>query len=226
MSYGSKAAAVLLFLGACAGGGELREATERRRAEAATLPADTSRAVPAEPAGEYRVPAFLDGSAPAAPAKDAPAVTAAADTAPGGWSASRRESARQANRSHTLHGVRVGRNAGFDRLVLDFGAGPVPPYRIEYVDSPVRQCGTGDPVPLPGQGWLMVMLRATQAHDDQGRATVTRRNFDPATPMIRAVRMVCDFEGHVEIALAVQKPTPFRVLLVPSPNRLIVDVRQ
>jgi hypothetical protein len=120
----------------------------------------------------------------------------------------------------------VGRNAGFDRLVLDFGDSPVPPYHIEYVDSPVRACGSGEPVPVAGQGWLQVRLRASRAHDEAGNATVRDRQIVATTPVLREVEIICDFEGEVEVVLGVQTPNPYRVLVVPAPNRLIVDVRQ
>jgi hypothetical protein len=213
------AAALALLAGACGGGGELREATERRRVEAAADTAAPPAAPVVDTGGEYRVPAFVQAAAPAAPA--------AVDTAPAApeWGTSPRQAGREAARTHTLRGVRAGLNPGFERLVLDFGADPVPPYRIEYTDEPARACGTGDPVPVPGEARLRVLLRTTRAHDDQGHPTVVRHDFDPPTQAIRAVRMVCDFEGQVEIVLGVQERTPFRVLVVPSPNRLTVDVR-
>lgn len=216
-----------LVLAACtSGGGELREATERRRAQNAG--GDTA----AEPAaqdttGEFRLPAFVDttGAAPAAQADTVPAASAN----PAGqaeWSTSTRQAGKAGAKASILRGMRVGRNAGFDRLVLDFGNDPVPPYHVEYVDSPVRQCGSGEPVPVAGQGWLQVRLRGTQAHDDAGNATVRDRQIVATTPVLREVEIVCDFEGEVEVVMGVQTPNPYRVLVVPAPNRLIVDVRQ
>jgi hypothetical protein len=45
-------------------------------------------------------------------------------------------------------------------------------------------------------------------------------------PVLREVEMICDFEGQVEIVMGVQTPNPYRVLVEPTPNRLIVDVQQ
>lgn len=220
---------VLLLLAACGGsGGELREATERRRAE--TAGADTAAEVAARDTGEFRAPAFVDTSAAApapAPADTTPAP-APAGNPPGQpeWSAATRQGGREGGSTSTLRGMRVGQNAGFDRLVLDFGADPVPPYHVEYVDSPVHACGSGDPVPVAGEGFLLVRMRSAQAHDEAGRATVQQRQIVPRTPVLREVEMICDFEGMIEIVMGVQTPNPYRVLVVPAPNRLIVDVRQ
>jgi hypothetical protein len=216
-----------LVLAACSsGGGELREATERRRAENAG--GDTAADPGAQDtAGEYRLPVFVDttGATPAARADTVPAAEANPAGQPE-WSTSTRQAGKAGTRAAILRGMRVGRNAGFDRLVLDFGDSPVPPYHIEYVDSPVRHCGSGEPVPVAGQGWLQVRLRGSQAHDDAGNATVRDRQIVATTPVLREVEIVCDFEGEVEVVMGVQSPNPYRVLVVPTPNRLIVDVRQ
>lgn len=219
----------LILLAACSGGGgELREETARRRAENAVV----DSAAPGESvdsAGDFRLPAFVDtaASAPATPpaADTTPAAPAANPQGQAQWSASPREAGKAGANASILRGMRVGLNTGFDRLVLDFGDSPVPPYQIEYVDSPMRQCGSGDPVQVAGQGWLVVRLRSAQAHDDAGRATVRDRRIIPTTPLLRHVEIICDFEAQVEVVMGVQAPNPFRVLVVPTPNRLIVDVR-
>jgi hypothetical protein len=171
MTIGRHGFAFLALVAACSGGGgELREATERRRAENAgndTAPG----AVSVDTTGEYRLPAFVDtsGAAPAAASDTVPAA-GANPQGQAEWSTSTREAGKAGAGASILRAMRVGRNEGFDRLVLDFGDSAVPPYHIEYVDSPVRSCGSGEAVPVAGQGWLKVRLRAAQAHDDAGNA--------------------------------------------------------
>ena len=215
-----------LVLAACtSGGGELKDATERRRAENAG--SDTAAEPAAGDTGEYRLPVFVDTTG-AAPARAADTVPAAGATPAGQaeWTTGKREGGKAGASASILRGMRVGRNAGFDRLVLDFGTGPVPAYQVEYVDSPVHACGSGEAVPVAGQGWLKVRLRATQAHDNAGNATVRDRQIVATTPVLREVEIICDFEGEVEVVMGVQSPNPYRVLVVPTPNRLIVDVQQ
>lgn len=121
--------------------------------------------------------------------------------------------------------VRSARNDGFDRVVFQFADATVPGYSIEYVDRPVRQCGSGDVVPLLGGAWLSMRLEPAQAHDDRGRATVAQRSLSPGLPNILAITSICDFEGQVEWVAAVRSPTGFRVSELRDPARLVVDVK-
>lgn len=144
-------------------------------------------------------------------------------TPSGDWSAGTREK-RGGGGSATLVGVRVARNEGFDRIVFQFAGDRLPGYHVEYVDRPVRQCGSGDPVPLAGQGALLVRLEPAQAHDDRGAVTLQTRALQTQLPVLREARLVCDFEGQVAWALGVTAPNPFRVLTLSAPARVVVDV--
>lgn len=216
---------VALAAGACGDeGGELREATQRRRAEL-----DTTTAAPGDAAADTssRLPAFAGDTAPR-PAAD----TAKADSArpaPGAvateWTAGVRET-QHPGVNTTLHGLRAASNTGFDRLVLDFGDDPVPGWKVEYVDRPVQQCGSGQTVDLGTPAVLMVRLRYTQAHDDAGRGTLRQRDLSFSMPVMRRMVIVCDFEGEVELAIGVASRQPFRVTELQNPSRLAIDLRQ
>lgn len=126
----------------------------------------------------------------------------------------------------TVTGVRTARHPDFDRFVLEFSeAGGLPPFHIEYVDRPVRECGSGHVVELPGDGWLQIRMSGAQAHDEEGRVTVEPREGSPGLPVLLAHDLTCDFEAHVEWVLAVRSPNRFRVLDLREPYRLVVDVR-
>lgn len=220
----------LLALGLAAcddGGGELREATERRRAAAVegdtAVTSDTAPA--AEPAPE-RLPAFvLEGPA----AADSPvAVDTPRAPAPplGNWTAGVVDAVRSQQGAVTLTDLRAGVNEGFDRVVMEFSGSSVPGHRIEYVDRPVRECGSGRTVAVAGDGWLAITLRGARAHTDAGRATIERRNRRVDMPVLRQVVVTCDFEGVVQVVLGVSSPNPYRVTELRDPARLIVDVRQ
>lgn len=150
-------------------------------------------------------------------AAEAPAV---ADT---GWTVGTVEATRT---EHVVQQeLRTAENDGFDRIVLDFGDGPLPGYRVEYVDAPVTACGSGEPVELPGEGWLSITIMPASAHDEEGRATVSNRDRSLDLPAILRVRSTCDFEGMVTWVAAVRAPEPFRVLELAAPARLVIDVR-
>ena len=141
------------------------------------------------------------------------------------WTTDLRESSGSEARMATLESVRTARNDGFDRVVLEFEAGRTPGYRVEYVDRPVRQCGSGQPVPLRGDAWLRIRLEPAQAHYDRGRPTVENRARSSDLPLLRELRLICDYEGQVEWVLGLASPNPFRVTQLNSPARLLVDVR-
>ena len=126
----------------------------------------------------------------------------------------------------TVIAARTARHAGYDRFVLEFSeTGGLPPYHVEYVDRPVRACGSGNVVELPGDGWLEIRMPGARAHDDEGQVTVGTREDSPGLPVLLAHHLTCDFEAHVVWVLAVASPNRFRVLELSGPTRLVVDVR-
>lgn len=125
----------------------------------------------------------------------------------------------------TLRSVRTARHDGFDRIVLDFGADPVPGYHLEYIDRPVRQCGSGDPVPLAGDAWLQIRTEPAYAHTPEGAPTIADRARRPGHPNVLELRLTCDFEAQVEWVAGVAYPGQYRVFTLRDPARLVVDVR-
>lgn len=123
-----------------------------------------------------------------------------------------------------LRSVRVARHEGYDRAVWEFSDAR-PGVHVEYVDDPVRACGSGHPVELAGDGWLEVRFEPAAAHDEAGRSTFDERRLEPALPVVLEVVSTCDFEAVVTWVLAVASPEPYRVTLLEGPPRVAVDVR-
>jgi hypothetical protein len=163
---------------------------------------------------------------PANPATPPNPTTPAAQGAPPGrdWTAgaTRRGGAQAVA---TVAQVRTAPNPGFDRVVFEFSGGRIPGYRIEYVDRPIRECGSGRVVPMSGQGWLRVRLEPARMHTDAGTATVTERHRQPELDVLREIRTTCDFEAQVEWVFAVRSPNRYRVLELTEPARLVVDIQ-
>ena len=115
--------------------------------------------------------------------------------------------------SATLTGVRAGRHACYDRLVLDLSrAGGS--YRVRYV-SAVRDQGRGAVVPLRGGAFIQIDCQVP----------ATRRPAMPNVTGYTTFRQVAwggSFEGYTTIGLGVRARLPFRVFL--STNHLVVDV--
>lgn len=123
-----------------------------------------------------------------------------------------------------LRDVRTAGHTGFDRIVLDFGADSVPGYRIAYIDRPVRQCGSGEVVPLEGDGWLSITVQPANAHTEAGEPTVRERERTPRLPAVLELKLICDFEAMVEVVAGVSSPGRYRVFELAAPGRLVVDI--
>jgi len=126
----------------------------------------------------------------------------------------------------TLEAARAASHTGFDRVVFEFRGDRLPSYHLEYVDRPVRDCGSGDPIPVEGDGYLMVRMQPARAHTDEYQATVPvaqrRQRLDH--PNLRALVSTCDFEAVLEWVLGVGSPNRYRVTELREPARLVVDV--
>jgi hypothetical protein len=123
-----------------------------------------------------------------------------------------------------LRDVRMATQEGFDRVVFEFEGDAAPGYHVEYVDKPVRACGSGEAVAVAGDAWLEIRLVPAQAHDDKGKATVDVRDEKLQFPVFAHLRSTCDFEADVTYVLGLDSPNEYRVLELKSPTRIVVDV--
>jgi len=130
-----------------------------------------------------------------------------------------------ANGITILTDVRVGAHPaeGFDRIVFEF-VGQLPDEStVQYRPSAV-QCGSGMTEDVLGAGTLSVLMRSTQAHDEQGQLTIDTTAVNGTGGAILEGVQTCDFEGIVEWAIGTPDARPFRVTTLSNPPRLVVDV--
>lgn len=123
------------------------------------------------------------------------------------------------------YGLDQGRHPDYDRWVLHLGGGPIPGWEVEYVDRPLILCGSGRQVQPVGGGWLRIDLQPARGHTEDGQATLEPEIATPGLVQGLRVYRTCDFEGHVELVLALRSPQPFRVFELGDPARVVVDVR-
>lgn len=168
----------------------------------------------------------LPATRPPASAASSPAAPVAAAAALGTSTAGivSIPSTRDGPGSSTLREVRVGRHAGADRLVFEFEGRGMPAFKLEYVDRPVRDCGTGDPVPVAGDGWLEIAFTGAQAHTEAGEGTSGPRRRRIDQPVVRELVRTCDFEGHVTWIAGVSSPNRYTASVLSNPARLVIDV--
>lgn len=216
--------AMLLALGACQG--ERSQSAEQPEAGTPdTAPAAEATAQPEAAGSEVaradtgdladRPPPDTAGLDPQAAEQDAAFV---GTTEP----ISRRRSAPPVA---TLREVRAAAHAGYDRVVFEFAAGPLPGYHVEYADGAVHQCGSGDEVSVASAATLAVRLEPARAHDDQGNVTIEERQRVLALPVVRELMIICDFEAQVEWVAGLAGRKPYRVMELSEPPRLVLDLR-
>ncbi|MBC7454842.1 MAG: hypothetical protein H7335_14285 [Massilia sp.] len=179
---------------------------------------------PPEPSSSVPAPASL----PAAPpiAAEQPAATSATSVS----SATARRAAAsgaaigRSVQQPTLQAVRTGKQPGADRVVFQFDAHSMPAWHAEYVDRPVRDCGSGEPVPVAGAAWLQVSFNGAQAHTAQGANSggSARRALPHA--VARELVRTCDFEGEVTWVVGVSRPNAFTARTMTAPYRLVIDI--
>jgi hypothetical protein len=121
--------------------------------------------------------------------------------------------------------IRTAEHGNYDRVVFEFAGAEMPSYHIEYVDKPVRSCGSGEVVPLKGDGWLEIRFNPANAHTEEGKPTIEKREFAPNHKIIKEIKSTCDFEANVEWVLGVASPNKYRVLELENPTRLAVDIK-
>jgi hypothetical protein len=121
-------------------------------------------------------------------------------------------------------GIRVGRHAHFDRVVIDL-AGSAPGYRVRYVRT-LHKDPSGNVANLLGPRSLRIVLSPANGHDiNTGDSTLTtpRRTkwrFDE----VRETRVLGDFEAVFTVGVGLAAKTPFRVQTLHNPTRIVVDV--
>ncbi len=130
-----------------------------------------------------------------------------------------------------LERVALGRHEGYDRVVFQF-QNALPGYRIEYVEPPLYEDGSGDPVDVEGSAFLLVRMEPASGFDlETGEGQLVyegpRRigGAQAGTSTVREVVRTGDFEAVLSWVVGVGDRVDFRVLTLDRPLRLVVDLR-
>ena len=179
-------------------------------------PADTSPDAPGDrgdPAADGT--ASIDAVMPSTAGSEAPTPTIGASSA---------EVSSTGAGPPILRAVRVGTHPGLDRLVLEFDGTGLPAWHVEYVDRPVRDCGSGDPVPVAGDAWLQVRFHGAHAHTPEGASTSGPRRREVGLTVLRELVRTCDFEAEVTWVAGLARPNPYTARALAGPSRLVIDI--
>lgn len=123
--------------------------------------------------------------------------------------------------------VRFGPHDGFDRVVLDLAGTTTPTWYARYTDLPLRD-GSGLPAQVAGDSVLELVITG-MAYPEPGDAAHDGGDLGLDTHRLTGVDEVIrtpPFEGQVQLFVGVAgESRPYRVLLLPDPLRLVVDVQ-
>jgi hypothetical protein len=130
-----------------------------------------------------------------------------------------------------LDRVAVGGHAGFDRVVFQF-RNDLPGYKVEYVQPPLKQDGSGNVVQVKGNAYLQVRMEPASGFDvttGEGELVYKGPNrIDGAAAggsVVDEVVRLGDFEAVLTWVIGLGKRADFRVTTADNPARLIVDIR-
>lgn len=116
-----------------------------------------------------------------------------------------------------LTAVRIGSQAGFERVVFDFAAGALPQYTIEQAGAFVAP--SGQAVAVQGNTHVSVRFNGAGGMGSYRGPT----SFRPSSTLIREVKLVEDFEGVLVWGVGLERVSCPRILVLASPTRLVVD---
>jgi hypothetical protein len=125
----------------------------------------------------------------------------------------------------TVTDIRIGRHDGFDRVVFEVDGTGAPGWEVRYVDDPASQ-GSGDPVEVEGAAVLQVTLTGIGLPHDTGVDEWSGPDplSIPETETVTEVVWDASFEGQSVAFVGTGAQTPFRVYLLESPARVVLEV--
>jgi hypothetical protein len=131
-----------------------------------------------------------------------------------------------------LERIALGRHEGYDRVVFQFRGNGLPGYRVEYVQPPLSEDGSGAPVTVNGNAFAVVRMEPASGFDlNTGEGVLVYKGpkriegADSGTSVVKEVVRTGDFESVLSWAVGLDDKVGFRVTTAASPARLIVDFR-
>jgi hypothetical protein len=141
------------------------------------------------------------------------------------------EGAAAGSETALLERIAVGRHEGYDRVVFQF-KNNLPGYRVEYVEPPLKEDGSGKPVSVSGNAVVVVRMEPASGFDLNTAEGVMvykgPRRIEGAsagTSVVEELVRTGDFEAVLSWAIGLSDKVDFRVTTATSPARLIVDFR-
>lgn len=162
----------------------------------------------------------------------APSSTTAPCNFAGTTAAQRRDATTPATQPFLLTAVRIAAAGCTDTVTFDFRpAGPAaePPYALEYRSPPFAQAGSGAPVTVPGNAFLVIRFQPAWIADIDAPGspptyTGPQQITASGTSYVRGMALFDAYEGVVGWIIGLDGQRPVRVDETASPARLVINV--
>ena len=125
----------------------------------------------------------------------------------------------------------MGRHEGYDRVVFQF-RNTLPGYKVEYVLPPLKEDGSGNPVKIKGNFFVVVRMEPASGFDlNTGEGVMVYKGpkrlggSTAGTSVVQELVRTGDFEAVLTWAIGLSDKVDFRVQAATSLPRLIVDFR-
>lgn len=130
-----------------------------------------------------------------------------------------------------LERVEAARHEGYDRVVFQF-RNVLPGYRVEYVEPPFSEDGSGNPVEVEGSAFVAARLEPASGFDlsvPEGEKVYLGpkriSGADAGTPVVQEIVRTGDFEAVLSWVIGLSDPVDYRVTTLDGPPRLVLDFR-
>jgi hypothetical protein len=178
-----------------------------------------------------------DKASPTTGVSSVPATTTTSTTDPSGIdtlegaATTPVEAAATGSDTALLERIAVGRHEGYDRVVFQFQNG-LPGYKVQYVQPPLKEDGSGNPVSVKGNAVVVVRMEPASGFDlNTGEGVLVYKGAkridgsSAGTSVVQELVRTGDFEAVLSWAIGLSDKVDFRVTTATSPDRLIVDFR-
>jgi hypothetical protein len=147
----------------------------------------------------------------------ASAWSTAARTGPGGTQPPDGPSAKLAE-------IRAASHPGYDRVVFQFEGAQVPGYRIEYVREITLGESDDQFLNLEGRALVQATFQGSASDDYRPSTQTVPDKYTPGLSQVKQIGLAEDWEGVVRLGIGLDHRAGFRVLELPDPARVVVDV--
>jgi hypothetical protein len=128
----------------------------------------------------------------------------------------------------SLMDIRFGAHPGYARIVFDITGSGTPAYHVRYEDPPFYTDGEGAVVEINGSAFLVVTMSPVVSYNPESEEfemvyTGDRELYPGLAPIIEVIN-TGDFEGQMTWIIGLTGKKGFRVQVLQSPLRLVIDI--